>query len=65
VESIDVELHVGVTKGGGGDVKAKFWVLELGGKGEYETERTQTIKLTLKPKLAGATPGTETLIGRR
>ncbi len=51
VESVEVELKVGVTKGGVGGVTAKFWVLEVEGKGTYEAERTQTVTLTLKPRL--------------
>src|SRR5262245_27152031 len=64
VESVDVELHVGVTKEGTTGAKAKFWVLELEGEGKVGTERTQTIKLSLKPRLKGAPKGAETLIGR-
>ena len=64
VESVEVELHVGVKKEGKGGVKAKFWVLEVDAEGKYGTERTQTIKLKLKPRIKGAKPGTETLIGR-
>jgi hypothetical protein len=59
-----VELHVGVTKEGTAGAKATFWVLELGAEGKYATERTQTIKLTLKPRLKGAPGGAETLIRR-
>ena len=57
LESIEVELHVGVTKEDIGGVKAKFWVLEAGGEAKYSTDQTQTIKLTLKPN-------GETLVGR-
>ncbi len=64
VEGIEVELQCGVTKGVGTDTKAKFWVLEVGAKGEYTTETTQTIKLKLKPIQKGAKPGTETRISR-
>lgn len=62
VEAIELELKVGVTKSAGADAKAKFWVLEVGAKGEYKTDETQTVKLKLKPKLRDAKPGTETLI---
>jgi hypothetical protein len=64
VEGIELELRCAVTKGGGTDAKAKFWVLELGAKGEYKTDNTQTIKLKLKPIQKGAKPGAETRIGR-
>ena len=49
VDNVEVELQVAVTKGGEGGVTAKFWVLEVGGKGTYESTTTQTVKLTLKP----------------
>ena len=63
VESVDVELRVGVTKSVGGGAKAKFWVLELGSEGKVAAERTQTIKLRLKPRLKGA-EGRDMLISR-
>lgn len=50
VESVEVELHVGVAKEGGGSGKVSFWVVEIGGEAKYATEQTQTIKLTLKPR---------------
>lgn len=64
VESVDVELHVGVTNESKLGAKAKFWVLEVGAEGKYGTERTQTIRLSLKPRRKGAaaapTPVVET-----
>lgn len=64
IESIEVELHVGVTKAADAGVKAKFWVLEAGTAAKYGTDRTQTIKLKLKPNIKGAKEGAETLIRR-
>ncbi len=64
VESIELELKVGVTKTAGADAKAKFWVLELGAKGEYKTDETQTVKLKLKPKKRGTKSTDEFLISR-
>lgn len=64
VESVELELKVAVTKTAGTDAKAKFWVLELGAKGEYKTDETQTVKLTLKPKLRNKKPGEEVLVDR-
>ena len=64
VEGIELELRCAVTKGAGTDAKAKFWVLELGAKGEYKTDNTQTVKLKLKPIQKGAKAGTETRISR-
>ena len=49
---------------GGGGVKASVWVLELGAEGKYATERTQTIKLKLKPRMKGAKKDAEIEIGR-
>lgn len=65
LEDIELELKVGVTKSGGADAKAKFWVVEVGGKGEYKSDATQTVKLKLKPKLRDAKVGksTEVLVG--
>lgn len=64
VDSVELELKVGVTKTGGADAKAKFWVLELGAKGEYKTDETQTVKLKLKPKFRDKKAGDEVLVGR-
>lgn len=64
VESVEVELHVGVTKEVEGGAKAKFWVLELGAEGKYGTERTQTIKLKLSPRIKGVKKDAELLIRR-
>lgn len=64
LESVEVELHVGVTREGGGNAKAKFWVLELDAGGKYARESTQTIKLTLKPRVEGLPAGSEVPIGR-
>ncbi len=64
VESIELELKVGVSRTGGGDAKAKFWVLEVGAKGERKTDETQTIKLKLKPKHRNTQANPEVLVGR-
>ena len=62
VESVDVELRVGVSKGGTAGAKAKFWVLDLAGEAKYSADRSQTIRLKLKPQLKQS--GGELLIGR-
>ena len=64
LETIEVELHIGVTKQGTTGGKASFWVLELGAEGSYAKERTQTVKLTLRPRLEGAPAGSEFPMGR-
>ena len=53
VETVEVELHVAVTKGGEAGAKATFWVFaEASGKATYTEQHTQKITLTLKPKKA-------------
>jgi len=57
VQDLELELQVAVTKsvtgGGEGSAKVKFWVFEAGTSGKAEaswgTERTQKLKLKLKP----------------
>lgn len=64
LDNVEVELHIGVTREAGASAVAKFWVLELGGEGKYAHERTQTIKLTLKPRLEGLPAGHEVPLAR-
>lgn len=54
VDSVEVELKVGVKNEGGVNGKAKFWVLELGADAKHAAEQTQTIKLKLTPKHRGS-----------
>lgn len=57
VQDLELELQVGVTKsitgGGEGSAKVTFLVFEIGASGKAEgswsTERTQKLKLKLKP----------------
>lgn len=57
LQPIELELKIGVTKSAGANGGVKFWVIELGGKGEYETATTHTLKLGLEPVgLDGRTP---------
>ena len=53
VKEITIELQVGVTKTVGAETAVKFWVLELGASGEYESQTVQTVSLTLDPIAAG------------
>ncbi len=48
VGQVQVEFNVGVTREAGGQGKAKFWVLELGGEGTYRKEEIQRVTLTLE-----------------
>lgn len=49
VGQVELEFHVGVTKSAEAKAGVKFWVVELGGGGEYSTESMQTVKVTLEP----------------
>jgi hypothetical protein len=49
---VELEATVAVEKGGGGGVKVRFWVLELGGDAKVTQSSTQRIKLALQPRLA-------------
>jgi hypothetical protein len=49
---VELEATVAVEKGGGGGVKVRFWVLELGGDAKASQASTQRVKLALQPRLA-------------
>ena len=49
---VELEATVAVEKGGGGGIKVRFWVLELGGDAKATQSSTQRIKLALQPRLA-------------
>jgi hypothetical protein len=57
--SLDVAVTTGRKGGGSGKVSAKFWVMnaELGGTGEFSSQRvrTQHLTLTLKPRIEQVT----------
>ncbi|MGN9781328.1 trypco2 family protein [Nonomuraea sp. ZG12] len=48
VGQVQVEFNIGVTRETGGQGKAKFWVLELGGESSYQKEEIQRVTLTLE-----------------
>jgi Trypsin-co-occurring domain 2 len=48
---IELTLEVAVTAAGEGSLGVNWWVLELGGKASREKVSTQTIKITLDPKI--------------
>jgi hypothetical protein len=48
---IELTLQVGVTATGKGSAGVKWWLIELGGELSRESVVTQTVKLTLEPKL--------------
>jgi Trypsin-co-occurring domain 2 len=50
---VELEATVAVEKGGGGGVKVRFWVLELGGDAKASEVSTHRVKLSLQPRLAG------------
>jgi Trypsin-co-occurring domain 2 len=49
---VELEATVAVEKGGGGEAKVRFWVIELGGDAKATQASTQRIKLALQPRLA-------------
>jgi hypothetical protein len=49
---VELEATVAVEKGGGGEAKVRFWVLELGGDAKISQSSTQRVKLSLQPRLA-------------
>ncbi|CAN7733411.1 hypothetical protein LJR029_004922 [Caballeronia sp. LjRoot29] len=49
LQPIELELKLGVTKSVDGNGGVKFWVMELGAKGSYESAATHTLKLVLEP----------------
>ncbi|MBP2708693.1 hypothetical protein JOL79_33475 [Microbispora sp. RL4-1S] len=49
VGQVQLEFHVGVSREGGVNSKARFWVLEVGTEGKYARESIQKVSLTLEP----------------
>lgn len=49
VGHVELEFHVGVTKTADTRAGVKFWVVELGGGGQYAAESIQNVKVTLEP----------------
>lgn len=49
LESVELEVEVGVERSGEGDGKVRFWVAEIGVQGAMSRNSTQRIKLALKP----------------
>lgn len=47
VDKVELEFHVGVTRGAGATGGIRFWVIELGGKASYESESVHTVKVSL------------------
>lgn len=47
VDGVDLEFHVGVTRGAAATGGVRFWVVELGASGSYEAESIQTVKVSL------------------
>jgi hypothetical protein len=49
LDPVELELSVGMTYKGGGNVGVKFWVLEIGAKGDVERAGSHKLKLKLTP----------------
>lgn len=48
VGEVQLELSIGVTHQATGTGRAKFWVLELGGDGQYRREEIQRVLIRLE-----------------
>ena len=48
---VELEVSVAVERGGSGEAKVRFWVVELGADAKTDTTSTQRVKLTLTPRL--------------
>ena len=49
LDPVELELNVGMTYKGGVNAGVKFWVMELGAKGEIERAGNHKLKLRLAP----------------
>lgn len=49
LDPVELELSVGMTYKGGANVGVKFWVVEIGAKGDMERAGTHKLKLKLTP----------------
>lgn len=48
---VELTLQVAVTSAGKGHARVRWWVIELGGEVSRQSVATQTVKLTLEPKI--------------
>lgn len=68
VGPVDLELQATVTTEGGGDAAIKWWLLEAGVEGSASRATTQTVRLSLTPRLVSedgtVEPQTPLLDGR-
>jgi hypothetical protein len=48
-QDIELEFKCGVTREAGAKAGVKFWVVDAGAEGKIGDEKTQTVKLKLKP----------------
>jgi hypothetical protein len=49
LDPVELELSLGMTYKGGANAGVKFWVLDLGAKGDLERATTHKLKLKLNP----------------
>jgi len=60
---VELTLQLAVTSAGGAKAGVRWWLIELGGEVSRESVVTQTVKLTLDPRLVSSgTPPQEFLI---
>jgi hypothetical protein len=49
LDPVELELSIGMTYKGGANAGVKFWVVEIGAKGEVERAGSHKLKLKLTP----------------
>ena len=48
---VELSLQVGVTSSGKGSAGVKWWLIELGGEMSRQSVETQTVKVSLEPRM--------------
>jgi hypothetical protein len=54
VGPVELELNVAVEREAIGKGGVRFWIIELGADARQQNSSTQTVKLTLNPKIVGS-----------
>ena len=54
---VELTLQVAVTSAGKGSAGVRWWLVELGGEVSRQSVVTQTVRLTLEPKIIDAKTG--------
>lgn len=51
---VELEMTLAIRREVGGGGKVRFWIVELGGEGNYGNDATQRIKLTIQPRVVNS-----------